>query len=502
MPKLSFPVDNGYYVSDSSPLSSSETINLYPSTPIAEGSSSRGGLFTFPGSSEFAKGTYFTSAGSYLFDDKLFVWGNRGRVVYFDSDGNETLVADVGLDTKDTTDGVYFADNGNVLCIVQTDSNRGWFWDSTNGLVEITDAAYLAFAAESGGVRTVAFVDGRFVFNTYESIFWGSLVTTNDGKDFDALAFLKPFLNEDARRVANVRGDLYVFGENRTKVYATTADQDLPYQEIPGATIDKGLAETLGLVVFDNSAFFVGGGLNERVSVWKIIGSGGVQKISTDSIDGLIENYTSTRFKEAGFMFTGRPFVWFQTASNIVVYDILSSSIKGYPVWFLKDELGLDGDLPGSGQVVEAFGKIMYLGQNRVNYFDGTNNFTNTTGGDDKPDPNTVRFSSAYLQNQSDTLVINRLELVMEVGVGLDPDTSIDYTDPKVQMEFSDDGARTWVDCGENSVGKNSQYDNKVVWHQLGLTKQSRIFRFTSTTGVPLRFHRIDIYTQGGVRNY
>jgi hypothetical protein len=90
----------------------------------------------------------------------------------------------------------------------------------------------------------------------------------------------------------------------------------------------------------------------------------------------------------------------------------------------------------------------------------------------------------------------------MEVGVGLDPDTSISYTDPKIQMEFSDDGAKTWIDCGEQSVGKNSRYDNKVVWHQLGLTKQSRIFRFTAKTGVPLRFHRIDIYTQGGVRNY
>jgi hypothetical protein len=87
MPKLSFPVDNGYYISDSDPLAHSQTVNLYPSTPVVEGGSSRGGLFTFPGSSEFAKGTYFTSAGSYLFDDKLFVWGNRGTVVYFDSDG-------------------------------------------------------------------------------------------------------------------------------------------------------------------------------------------------------------------------------------------------------------------------------------------------------------------------------------------------------------------------------------------------------------------------------
>ena len=54
MPKISIPIDNGYYISDSLMLSNQKCTNWYPNTPQVQGALSTGNLFGCAGLSQIA----------------------------------------------------------------------------------------------------------------------------------------------------------------------------------------------------------------------------------------------------------------------------------------------------------------------------------------------------------------------------------------------------------------------------------------------------------------
>lgn len=507
MPKISLQVDEGWYKSDSSPLLNRECKNLYPSVPQARGGSSSGGLFSFPGL-EFITDLGLTVNGYYVSGSDLYIVGTRNAkdgIFKIDSSYTVTNIGDLTGYSGSITQ-VEIDSNGVVLAVLSVDKKLGWFVDlATDTVTAITDATFVAYQTEADGVESVAYVDGRFVYCTKETVFWGSLSTTNSGQDFDALSFLKPFLRDSNVRVANVRGDLVVFGQDQTKFFGTTADQDLPYQEIPGATIDKGLAYRDAFCEFDGSYFFAGGGIDERISIWRGVGSGSVTKVSTDAIDREIQdrlegNSIISNIGFDRFLLNGNPVVLvklfgFSATSEIFAYNVLASSIKQYPTWFrvrFTDFTGIRGvrffEFNNRITCQNGSSSLYYLNYEQSDYGFGNDNAPKI-------------FSSAYLQGQSDNQIINRLELVMETGTGNDPDTALDNRNILVQMEYSDDGSRTWVDCGTKSAGNYQQFEKRVIWTQLGLSPTSRIFRFTTTTDLAVRFHRIDLDLQGSVRN-
>lgn len=495
--KLSFPVDSGHYISDSTPLANSVCTNLYPSTPFVQGGSSRGGLFAFPGLSEYWSHGVNNITGTHGFNFNgttlvvLEGFNSQDSILYSVSGGTGTLLGSFGQSRGAPS----YASNGQTACFVFPESNKSFFYDTTSGLVQITDSVFQGYEAQDGGVRSVDETDGFFVFNTYETFFKGSLVTTNGGKDFDALDFVKPFLKEKAICTKTIKGEVYVFGENTTKVYSNIGGADFPFQEIPGATMQKGTISHRTVVEFDNSFYFIGSGYNETNAVWRGIGGGAVAKVSTDYIDKNINTEGADDFNVFAYMQNGRAFVAATSRSVVYisagpfnipvvignggVYDVQTSAVNGVPVWVDVDVLFYDS-------AFEVGGNLYFTKYNGVLSID-----TNTSIG-------AVAFTGQYLQAQSDPMIINRLELIMEAGVGAEMAGDQAALNPSVLLEFSDDGAKTWNSAGSQSVGRFGQYKNRLVWPMLGLAPQSRIFRFTADTKVPLRFHRIDMEVEKG----
>ncbi len=75
-----------------------------------------------------------------------------------------------------------------------------------------------------------------------------------------------------------------------------------------------------------------------------------------------------------------------------------------------------------------------------------------------------------------------RLMLECEAGVGL---TGGD--EPTVIMRWSDDGGHTWSNEAWHTMGIGSlgEYDKRVIWNRLGMTKgQARIYEFSGTAAV------------------
>lgn len=482
--KLTLPIDSGYYISDSSSLSYSETVNLYSSHPAVEGGTSRGALFTFPGGKIFSSEINVSSKlGFYEFNDILYVVTQDG-LYSVDADGVWTELG--RIPDLQPTDLAIIDDNGVNMCIVFP-GKSAYVYEPGLGLERLLSDAFTSF----GPPTSVAYSDGRYFFTTDTKIFWGSLVTDNAGKNFNAFNNLQPFLKEKAVRIVAISGELLLFGQDTLKFYVGTPDQDLPIQEIEQSFFDKGLENRHQVILFNNSFYFIGSGRNERPAIYSGSGPGAIQKISTDSIDrNITEQYLPYTYS---FMLNGRAFVGFLLGTSCFYYDLQSSAVKGFPEWIKVADSGISGII--GTHIAEAYGKVLYLGSNIYELTMDDASF----GTDDIT--REVRFTSQYIYNGSDNFSINRLELVMETGAGRNPDSYTTSLSPEVLLEYSDDGGRNWINCGSKTAGRHGINSTRLVWHRLGLARQSRVFRFTSKTGVTLRFHRLDLYMSGGIRN-
>jgi hypothetical protein len=82
-------------------------------------------------------------------------------------------------------------------------------------------------------------------------------------------------------------------------------------------------------------------------------------------------------------------------------------------------------------------------------------------------------------------LRMNRFELDMQVGIGLghvNPATP--GVDPQVMLRVSRDGGMTWGNSLWRSAGPGGEYNKRVRWYQLGISR-SMVFEMTVSDPVP-----------------
>ncbi len=492
---LEYPIDVGVYQSESLPVANQLCRNVIPWQEQTEGASTRGFL-TYGFGIEVANAVNGQARALHNFAGVLYAV--IGSTLYrVDTDDS---ITDVGTFTGSGSEDPIIADNGETL-VIQFPKATGWFFDLTNGLVEITDSAYTDLRDSDGGWLSVTHIDGFFVYLTKKTMLSGSVVTTNGGKDFDALDFLKPFLSDNAIRGINIRDELYVFGGDKTKVYSTFETGAFPFVEIEGAGFDKGLLHRRAVLTFDNSGVFIGGGDGEQASVWRILGGGGVGKISTPFIDSRINALdpgdVETNFT-AGFKFNidGHFYAGFTVGPTLSAetffYDSTSSALKGRSIWFQKESFGVSTDWLVR-DVEEAYGRF-YTVASSVGIGKLSKDVFTDYGF------NVVRqFAGYYLENNNIPLFVDSVELVMESGVGNQwLSTTTPDRDPQITLEVSDDGGRTFFSMGDGSMGTYRDFEARAKWEGLGLMQTTMLFRFTMEADVKAVFTRLLVTAELG----
>jgi len=86
-----------------------------------------------------------------------------------------------------------------------------------------------------------------------------------------------------------------------------------------------------------------------------------------------------------------------------------------------------------------------------------------------------IRAASHIAGPDYQWLTHGRLQIDMETGVGL---TSGQGSDPKVYLDWSDDGGRTWSNQRAASIGRKGKYRARAVWNRLGRS-HDRVYRIT-----------------------
>lgn len=385
-----------------------------------------------------------------------------GGVLYVVSGGTLYSMTNTGTATAlgGTVTGsgpVRIDDNGTQLAI--TNGTNGYIYSVSGGFQLISDADFHA-------PNTVTFFDQRFVFDragTNQFFCSDSL----DGTSYQALAIASAESRPDNVVAVVLNGQvLHVFGDKTIELWQDVGAVNFPFERVPGAVIERGLAAPYATAKADNTIFFLG---NNRV-FYRLNGVTPVP-VSNDAIEATWQGYASVTDAFAfAYHFAGHEFVVlsFPSVPATWVFDITSGLPHERESWDLnRNSYGRwRGNCHVSAYNKELIGDA-YSGA--VGYLDQTTytEFDNIIQGIAIAPP---------IHSDRKRVFHSRFELDVESGVGT---ASGQGSDPQIMLDYSDDGGRTFVDRQRwQSMGARGAYRTRLRWNRLGQSRD-RIYRVT-----------------------
>jgi len=453
MPKVILPIANGYYESDSLPISAQECTNFYPNIAQAPALNQET-LFGTPGLTQVASASDISNCrGAHEMNGvPYFVIGSK---LY--SMSSSYALTDHGQIAGSGR--VSMADNGTQLLLLVPGGNGYIYNHVADTFAQITDADFTA----NGNPQQVVFIDGFFCLTTDTKKFIVSAL--NDGLSYNALDFGTAESDPDEIVAPIVfKNQLFIGGSQTIEAFQNIGGADFPFQRT-GLFLSKGISSPFSIQSIQDTFVFVGAGTNESPAIWALNGNN-VAKISTTAIDKELSALTEAQILDIyswAYAEKGAYFVGFALPGTTLVYDTISkrwherkSFVDGSLGAYRVNALVRAYNQLWAGDLVD--GRIGLLGQNVYTEYDTEIRRTIVT----QP-----------FQNNMDSFVLPELELTVESGVG-----NSSAVNPKVGLERSVDG-KIWSDARYRSIGKVGEYNRRVIWNRNGRASRFELFRFT-----------------------
>jgi len=447
MPAVQFAINS--YQSRALPLSAQRCVNYFAEQAPPD-AKSQVVVYNAPGTKAFASGLAGALRGAKLMGGVLYVVA--GNELYsINAAGTATELGTINTSAGNVSMAVNRA-SPQELCFV--DGIEGWIYDTSGGLVQITDGDFLA-------ADTVTFQDGYFIFNEAgTSRFFISGI--DDGKTYVATDTADAEGDPDSVvAVFSNHRELWVFGQETTEIFFNSGNLDFPFERISGAFVERGCAAPFSVAADDNTLFWLG----DDFVVYRANGYT-PQRVSTHAIEEDIRNFSDKSDAIAFFAtISGHKFyhLTFPTGRKSYVYDISTG------MWHERESFGQRH----WRATVYAFA----YGKHLVG-----DTFVGRVG---ELDMDTFTEYGAVMQgiltgpavhNDRKRVFHRRFELDIESGVG---DTTGAASDPQLWMDYSDDGGRTFsARKPTRAMGKIGAYQQRLRWNQLGQSR-NRVYRVT-----------------------
>lgn len=338
------------------------------------------------------------------------------------------------------------------------------------------------------GATHVEFIDGFFVFNepdtgVFKSTEWGDFSVdplssaAAEGDPDNILAL-----------IANHR-DLWIFSENSTEIWSNAGNPDFPFERIGGAFIEVGIVAPFSLAKMEGLNFWLG---RDKTGYGKVYAAQGTsfQRISTHPIEQAIRSYDIDEVTTAdAFCYSdgGHSFYQLNFPDATFVYDL---STKLWHERAYNNQGVLERDRANLHVFVPELG-FHLLGDyedNRIYLLD------NDYAHDD--DAAIIRRRSApHVSKDMKRLKHKRAQLDVESGVGLDG--GVQGSDPKVMLDWSDDGGHNWSNEHWTTLGKIGEYKSRSLWRQLGMSRD-RVYRVTISDPVKVNLLGMQLDVEEG----
>jgi hypothetical protein len=392
----------------------------------------------------------------------------------------------VGLEISNTTDGSKGRITANTQTTITATLTGGTDndWDSSdayslNSFAEITDPDFT-----ERGAGNVEFLENFLLFREPNSdrIFGAEIGSSTV---FDSLDYVNVDSNPDfVLGTITDQRSLVAFGKKTTEFYENTGISGFPFQRNINGTVEVGLAgKNLYARCFD-VVYFVADDLTVR----RLDGNQPV-RVSTHYIeqklhaDFTVASGEAWSYFEEGHFFFGLTF-----PEGTIVYDAVTGE------WHERESYGLKY---WRFRYMQDFAGAQLAGDYDSNEIVEIDNQTYAEAVSSPKATSTVqRMQWTYQPVYADGIRAfhDRLEVRFEAGVGL---TTGQGSDPKIMMEFSDDGGRTWKQLPTRTLGKKGEYRDRAVWHNIGSSRQ-RVYRGTISDPVKVYIGNTVIEVRGG----
>jgi hypothetical protein len=474
--KIQIPLGLGSYESTALQFSAQRCINLFAAV-AREQSLNETALFGTPGIVSFSDLGIDKSRGSAVMAGVYYAVSAQ-TLYSIDQFGVKTSIGTITGDVRIKT-----AHNGEKLVILVPGGNAYVYNATTDTLVQITDVDFRTS-------DSVCFKDGFYIFTeTNTNVFFNSAL--NDPLTYDALDFGTAELAPGPIIGCHVNYDeLFILKIDNTEPFQNVGGSGFPFQRIPGASYEKGTHSKYSPIEWEGSFYFLGGGVNEKTTVLRAGETAEPENISTDAIDQEIQKFTVEEISKSfsftyslnGFSFVGFTLESINVDPKTFVFNITASKLTGRSIW-LEQQSGISDNAWRVSTINNIYNKLIVsdIIDGRIGYLDPD---TYTEYG------NTILRlkTTGPLSEKSSSLIVSKLELVVNSGVGL---ITGQGSDPQVMMEFSNDGARTWIGEFWRPIGKIGEYLRRTVWRRLGRVPANRVWSFKVSDPVQVVFIKI-----------
>lgn len=463
------PFAQGFYVSESLPISAQECVNFYPQIPKTNTVTTKvlfgsAGLLSkaAAAANEFNRGSHVLSSilyevngeNLYRIDKSVDAFG----VASF------TAVAVNGVVPVTGAERVQMSDNGTQMCIIAPESNakfNAWIYVEGGGLTQISDADF------DGPVSSVVYVDSFFMFTKKDGKKF-FISETNNGLSYIATDFEDAQVDPDPIRAVFVLNNTpYVFGSETIEPYYNIGGSGFPYQRIQGGVLSKGIVAAGSLAQINSAMVWVGAGENENAAIWISNGKTPV-KISTPAIDFAIQKFTDTQLAAAysvTYSISGNTFVAF-TFPDQTTFEYNGATGD----WNERASTNLDKPIPWRvTSISQAYGEL-FVGDAISETIGIIDKETFTEFGSIQR----ARFVTPPFDNGGMPFSVDSIELVMESGKAT---TTGQGSDPEILMSYSKDGGNTWSNPIPRKIGKKGEYGTRIIWDQMGRVEREIMFK-------------------------
>lgn len=471
MTTIEIPISQGFYISDSLAIGNQECVNLIPVQQQANVLSQRqligsAGIrqVTTSGDSisDLNRGAHVMAGVPYFVNGNTLYRLDRSFVT-----GEEVFeLVEVGVSPTSITGSgrVSMADNGTQLIVLDPGGNGFIYNRETDALDRILTGVF--DAASTTKPRYVVFIDGFFAVSTTEKTWYVSNI--NDGTQWDILDFGTAESDPDPVVAPIVyNNQIFLTGSETTEGFQNIEGTGFPFQR-SNVFLDKGCYAPFSLISSNQRYFMIGGGTNERASVWSFE-SGGYQRVSTNAIDDVLNGYSDAELESSFAMSWGNRgqfFVSFTFPDRTFVFNTSTG------VWHeLKSGIpNSDGDDEQTrwrvNSLVTAYG-YTFVGDSqdgRIGILD-IDEYTEYGS-------NIIRvFTPQPLSNNGKSFRIASVELTMEAGIGNG------VVDPMVSMSISED-FKTYKYERNRRIGKVGKYGQRTIWRKMGRIPRFASFKF------------------------
>jgi hypothetical protein len=327
---------------------------------------------------------------------------------------------------------------------------------AATSLTQITDADF-------SGASSVAYCDGYFAFSSTGDTARWFISKLRDPVNYDALDFAySDALPNLIRRVINHRGQIWTIGEGGFEVWYDAGKADFAFRRAAGGVVPVGTHSPMSVCKIDQSVWWVGvDGI-----VWRSEGYT-PRRASTHAIEAIV-GPNSLGLQALSHPYRGHWFYCLTTQDNrTLVYDIATA------VWHERST-STDGSAPWQAATSACDNNRLHLLGDRATGL----LYTLTMFADDAGVTVIRQATLPTIWAGTNRAFCARVEIEMESGGSASPGA--------VQLEWSDDGARTWKASRTMNAGAPGDYTHRVYTTRLGAFRQ-RTFRIT-THGVTRLF--------------